>query len=69
MKRRALSARLTHRNKTEMPYQVMRNIADNRYNHRSINSLTNRPMDQLTYTQNHVKLGCEAISANMKNRS
>jgi hypothetical protein len=30
----ALSVTLTHRNKTEMPYQVMRNIAENGCNHR-----------------------------------
>jgi hypothetical protein len=33
-RRQALNAKLTQRNKTEMPYQVMRNIAENGCKHR-----------------------------------
>jgi hypothetical protein len=42
-KRQALSVKLTQRNKTEMAYQVMTDIAENRCTHRSIDQLTNRP--------------------------
>jgi hypothetical protein len=39
--RRALRIILTHRNKTEMPYQVMREIAENGYPYIPIDPLTN----------------------------
>jgi hypothetical protein len=46
-KRQAFSVTLTHRNKSEMAYQVMRNIAENRCTHILIDLWTHRPIDHV----------------------